>query len=203
MDKRTMLALGLTLALLIVFQMYFLPKEPQKQPPVQTQPQTETQTKPKTEAPFKPVAGEIKEQKKGTDTVKKETSPVKAETEATKYFVAETPYLKVTLSDLGGGISSIELKKYKATVKGDKNKEIIEDIKPYTYIPKVFQQLTKNGSTDDSTYFKSDRETIVVNDKPETLTLTGTMVNGGKVKKIYTFNPDNYTIDLKIELEQS
>ena len=30
MDKRTILALGLTLALLIVFQMYFLPKEAAK-----------------------------------------------------------------------------------------------------------------------------------------------------------------------------
>jgi YidC/Oxa1 family membrane protein insertase len=195
MDKRTIWALGLTLALLIVFQMYFLPKEAQKQPPAQ---QTQTQA----ETPSKPVAGVTTEQKKEDGTVNKETSPVKTETKATKYFVAETPYLKVTLSDLGGGISSIELKKYKATVKGDKNKEIIEDIKPFTYIPKVFQQLTKNGSTDDSTYFKPDRETLVVNDKPETLTLTGTMVNGSKVKKIYTFNPDNYTIDLKIETEQ-
>ena len=195
MDKRTILALGLTLALLIVFQMYFLPKEPQKQPAVQTQTQTE--------ASSKPVAGETKEQKKEGGIARKEVSPVKTETKATKYFVAETPYLKATLSDLGGGISSIELKKYKASVKGDKNKEIIEDIKPYTYIPKVFQQLTKSGSTDDSTYFKADRETLVVNDKPETLTLTGTMVNGSKVKKIYTFNPDNYTIDLKVELESS
>jgi YidC/Oxa1 family membrane protein insertase len=193
MDKRTILALGLTLALLIVFQMYFLPKEPQKQPPAQTQPQTE--------APSKPVAGETKEQKKESDTVKKELSPVKTEKKTIKNFVAETPCLKASLSDLGGGIASIELKKYKASVKGDKKKEIIEDIKPYTYIPKVFQQLTKNGSTDDGTYFKSDRETLVANDKPETLTLTGTMENGNKVKKMYTFYPDNYTIDLKIETE--
>jgi YidC/Oxa1 family membrane protein insertase len=195
MDKRTILALGLTLALLIVFQMYFLPKEAPQQPPAQTQPQTETSPK--------QVAGEIKEQKKEDGTITKEVSPAKTETKAMKYFTAETPYLKVTLSDLGGGISSIELKKYKASVKGDKNKEIIEDIKPYTYIPKVFQQLTKNGSTDDSTYFKPDRETLVVNDKPETLTLTGTMGNGSKIKKIYTFNPDNYTIDLNIEMEPS
>ena len=195
MDKRTIWALGLTLALLIVFQMYFLPKEAQKQPAVQTQPQTETSPK--------PIAGETTEQKKEGDAAKKEISPVKTETKTTKYFIAETPYLKVTLSDLGGGISSIELKKYKASVKGDKNKEIIEDINPYTYIPKVFQQLTKNGSTDDSTYFKPDRETLIVNDKPETLTLTGTMGNGSKVKKIYTFNPDNYTIGLKIEMDIS
>jgi YidC/Oxa1 family membrane protein insertase len=196
MDKRTYLALGLTLALLIVFQMYFLPKDSPQQPPAQTQTQAET--------PPKSVASETKERKKEdttVNTVNKATSPVRTETKATKYFVAETPYLKVTLSDLGGGISSVELKKYKASVKGDKNKEIIEDIKPYTYIPRVVQQLTKNGSTDDSTLFKPDRETLVVNDKPETLTLTGTMGNGGKVKKIYTFNPDNYTIDLKIELE--
>jgi YidC/Oxa1 family membrane protein insertase len=195
MDKRTILALGLTLALLIVFQMYFLPKEAPQQPPAETQPQTATSPK--------PVTGEVKEQKKEGGGINKEVTPVKTETKATKYFVAETPYLKITLSDLGGGISSIELKKYKASVKGDKNKEIIEDIKPYTYIPKVFQQLTNNGNADDRTYFKPDRETLVVNDKPETLTLTGTMGNGSKIKKIYTFNPDNYTIDLKIEMEPS
>jgi YidC/Oxa1 family membrane protein insertase len=195
MDKRTMLALGLTLALLIAFQMYFLPNEQQKQPAVQTQPQAET--------PSKPAAAETKEQKKEGGTAKKEVSPVKTETKAIKHFVAETPYLKVTFSDLGGGISSIELKKYKASVKGDKNKEIIEDIKPYAYIPKIFQQLTKNGSTDDSTYFKSDRDSLVVTDKPETITLTGTLGNGSKVKKIYTFNPDNYTIGIKIEMDVS
>jgi YidC/Oxa1 family membrane protein insertase len=199
MDKRTIWALGLTLALLIVFQMYFLPKEQPKQPP----PQAQTQTQPQTETSAKPAAGEINQQKKEGGGVNKETSPVKTETKATKYFVAETPYLKVTLSNLGGGISSVELKKYKGTVKSDKNKEVIEDIKPYTYIPKVFQQLTKDGSTDDSTLFKPDRETLAVNDKPETLTLTGTMVNGTKVKKIYTFNPDNYTIGLKIEMDVS
>jgi YidC/Oxa1 family membrane protein insertase len=195
MDKRTILALGLTLALLIVFQMYFLPGEPQKQPPVQTQPQVET--------PAKPAAVETKDQKKETGTVKKEATPVKTETKATKYFIAETPYLKVTFSDLGGGISSIELKKYKASVKGDKNKEIIENIKPYAYIPKVFQKLSSSGSADDSTYFKADRDSLVVKDKPETITLTGTMANGNKVKKIYTFNHDSYTIGLKIEMDVS
>ena len=199
MDKRTILALGLTLALLVVFQMYFLPKGSQQQPPAQTQPQTETQTQPQTKTPTKEIAGETKEQNKEGGVVKKETVPVKTETKATKYFVAETPYLKVTLSDLGGGISSVELKKYKATIKGEENKEIIQDTKPYTYIP----QITRNGSADDSTYFKPDRETLVVKDKPETLTLTGTMGNGSKVKKIYTFNHDNYTIDLKIELEST
>jgi YidC/Oxa1 family membrane protein insertase len=41
-----------------------------------------------------------------------------------------------------------------------------------------------------------------VTDKAETLTLTGTMENGSKIKKIYTFYPDNYTIDIKIEMDQ-
>lgn len=189
MDKRTILALVLTMILIFVFQTYFMPKEPQKQAPVQTQPQG--------------MANEVKEAKRESITPKKEVSSTKTEKRVNKNIVVETPYLKVTLADLGGGISNIELKKYKASVKGDKNKEIIENIKPYTYIPKVFQQLTKNGIADDSTYFKSDRENIVVNDKPETLTLTGTMENGNKVKKIYTFYPDNYTIYLKIEAQAS
>ena len=53
MDKRTIWALGLTLALLIVFQMYFLPKEQPQQPTPQTQ--TQPPTQPQTETPAKPV----------------------------------------------------------------------------------------------------------------------------------------------------
>lgn len=196
MDKRTILALGLTLGILIVFQMFFLPKEPPKQAPVQTQPQTETPAKPIT-------SGGIPEPKKDSDTTAREVSPVKGGKKATQYFTAETPYLKVTFSDLGGGISSVELKKYKAAVKSDKQKEIIENITPYTYTPRVFQQLTRNESVADSTYFKPDRTTIAVTDKAETLTLTGALENGSKIKKIYTFYPDNYTIDIKIEMEHT
>ncbi len=198
MDKRTIMAFGLILVLLVVFNMYFTPKTPQ-QTPDKTQPQTETKSQPKTETPSKPVAAETKEPVKGGGIAQKETVPAKAEIKATKHFVVETPYMKVTMSDLGGAISSVELKKYKATVKGDKNKEIIEDVKPYTYTP----QITKNGTAEDSTFFKPDRESLVVNDKPEALTMTGTLSNGSKVKKTYIFSHNNYTIDMKIETEQS
>ncbi len=198
MDKRTIMAFGLILVLLVVFNMYFTPKTPQ-QTPEKIQPQAETKNQPLTDAPSKPAAAETKEPVRGggSSTAQKETALAKAETKAAKYFPVETPYMKVTLSDLGGAISSVELKKYKATVKGDKNKEMIEDIRPYAYVP----QITKNGAAYDNVYFKTDKESLMVTDKPETITLTGTLLDGSKIKKIYTFNKDNYTIDIKYELE--
>lgn len=195
MDKRSILALGLIMAIILVFQMYIIPRETQKETAaVQSQPQATT--------PPKGDNNSTKETKKESDTLKNEVNSPKIEKKINKQIIAETPYIKVVLSDLGGGIASVQLKKYKESVKGTKDKEVMEDVKPYIYIPKGFQQLTKNAA-DDSTYFKADRENITVTDKPERLVLSGSMNNGTKVKKIYTFYPDNYVIDLNIELEQS
>ncbi len=200
MDKRSILALGLIMAIILVFQMYIIPRESQKESAaIQTQPQAVTPTT----APKEDHNNSTKEAKKESDTPKKDVLSPTIEKKINKQTIAETPYFKVALSDLGGGIASVQLKKYKESVKGTKDKELIEDIKPYLYTPKGFQQLTKNSTADDSTYFKADRENITVTDKPERLVLSGAMDNGTKVKKIYTFYPDNYIIDLKIEIEQS
>lgn len=200
MDKRSILALGLIMAIILVFQMYIIPKESQKE-------SAATQTQPQATAPTTTPKGDTsnstKETKKENDIPIKDTLSPKIEKKINKQIIAETPYLKVALSDLGGGIASVQLKKYKESVKGTKDKEIIEDVKPYIYLPKGFQQLTKNATADDSTYFKADRENITVTDKPEKLVFSGSMDNGTKVKKIYTFYPDNYIIDLSIEMEQS
>ena len=119
-----------------------------------------------------------------------------------KNIVVETPLLTVTLLDFGGGIKSVKLKQYKETVKDTKDKEMIEDIKPYIFLPKVFKTID-NEIIDDSTTFKSDKGGLVVTDKEGTITLTGTLTNGTKIKKIYTFHPDTYTIDMNVEIESS
>ncbi|HVN97759.1 MAG TPA: membrane protein insertase YidC [Syntrophorhabdaceae bacterium] len=198
MDKRTIVALGLIMVLIFVYQAYFIPKETQKQPPAQTQTQTEPLSKDQ--------KNEIKETKKETQTQKafptKTESVSKVEKKIGRTFTAETPYLKVTLGDLGGGIISVKLKKYRETVKGTSSKELVEDIKPYVYIPQASLRPAAGASAaSDATYFQADKESVTVKDKPETITLSGTLENGSKIKKTYTFYPDNYVIDVKIEPE--
>jgi YidC/Oxa1 family membrane protein insertase len=187
MEKRTMVALFLTIVILFVIQQYFTPaptqekKEPQK---VEQKKEAVTEAAPK---------GGVVEERKAEAKPAVQKKPVKS-------VLVETPLLKVRLTDLGGAIDSVQLTQYKETVKGDQPKELVEDVKPYSYLPRV-SRTTNGASADDATYFKSDRESIIVRDKPETLVMAGTLTDGTKAKKIYTFYPDSYTVDLKIETE--
>lgn len=201
MEKRTIIALVLTVIILFFFQTYFAPKEQPKQP----QATGETQTKEKLQAKDTDVKKEEKttESKAASAPAKKPgKTPARIEKRDPKDVFVETPYLKVTLTDLGGGIRSVQLKRYKETVKGAQNKEIIEDVKPFIYIPKISRSVNSQ-TIDDRTYFKPDRENITIKDKPETLIFTGILEDGKKVRKIYTFYPDNYLIDIKTEFEVS
>ncbi len=197
MDKRTILALVLTIVILFVFQTYFAPK-PQttgEQPP-----QAKEQVKAKEEV--KPQ-GQVTVTEKAKEVGPKGLpAPVKPQTEKrpAKEVVVETPFLKVTLTDFGGGIKSVQLKKYKETVNEPKYKEMIEDLKPYGYLPAITQTVN-NQTVDDRTFFTPDKGALTITDKPETIAFTGAMSDGRKVKKIYTFYPDSYTVGMNVQLE--
>ena len=190
MDKRTIIALGLTVVLLFFFQQYFGPKPPQQQPAQTGQSAEQT-----------PKKGE----EKGAATPSAATQPSSPsapagtpELKATREITVETDILKIAFTDLGGGIKSVKLKNYKEKVKGPENKEMIEDVTPYVYIPKVFGAVS-GGTVGDRTIFKADREHVVLKDKPETVVFSGTLTDGRVVNKTYTFYPGTYTIDMKVE----
>ncbi len=192
MEKRTIVALGLTIVLLFFFQMYFSPKEPPKPATAPVQNAQQATQKGEEKSAASPSAANL--------PAATPVSGQKAEQKATKEIIVETDMLKIALTDLGGGIRSVQLKKYKQTVKGPAYKEMIEDVKPYVYIPKVFAAVS-TGTDSDKTIFKSDRDKVTVADKPETLVMTGRLTDGRLVKKIYTFNPGTYTIDMKVQVE--
>jgi YidC/Oxa1 family membrane protein insertase len=192
MEKRTIIALGLTIVLLFFFQTYFGPKEPQKQPaqPGQKVEQAEKQKGEEKAAPAPAAPGSV---------AAPAAAPQKAEQKATKQITVETDLLKVTFTDLGGGISSVRLKKYKQTVKGPDDKEMIEDVKPYIYIPRAFAALSSE-TVNDRTIFTPDRNGVQVKDKDETIVFSGALTDGRVVKKTYTFHPGTYTIDVKAQV---
>jgi YidC/Oxa1 family membrane protein insertase len=184
LEKKTLLALLLTVVILFVFQFYFSPKEPeapQKPAPAATQAS-------KTEAETKAPAA-----KAGTATAQPDLKP-------TKRVIVETPKFTVTLSDLGGAITSVVLKDYKQKVDGTHGKELFEDMSPYKYMPALSDASGAQAATD-ATIFVPDRNAVTVKSAPEKLVFSGTMTNGRKVKKIYTFNPDGYTIGIEIQLD--
>ena len=191
MEKRTMIALLLTIVLLFFFQMYFAPKQQPEQATPQAQSEQPAQTK--ADQPIQQKTGGSVQQ------TQKET-PKPAEPKATQRFLAETPLLKISFSDLGGGVDSVKLTQYKETVKDKKDKELIEDVKPYSFLPRVFK-ITNGETITDRTIFRPDKTTLTVKDKPETIIFSGTLTDGKRVRKIYTLYPDKYTIDMKVEVE--
>lgn len=201
MEKRTIIALILTVVILFVFQTYFTPK--------QQQPIEKSETKEQIQ---------IKEGEKSKDMVKTSVDAITGKAEkniervptrseikvkSSQDIVVETPFLKVTLTDLGGGIKNVKLKKYKETVKGNEYKEIVEDISPYTYLPVISKVVNNSEIKDDGTNFKVDRNSITVKDKPEKIVFTGILGDESKVIKTYTFYPDTYTVDIKVETQSS
>jgi YidC/Oxa1 family membrane protein insertase len=187
MEKRTLIAIFLTIVFLFVFQTYFSPKPAVQEPAKQNTEGTKGVVEQKSGGAPVPAS---------EPAAKKENAPKAASPVA----VVETPLLTAKLVDLGGGIGSIKLKEYKEKVQGKEDKELIEDVKPYGAIPALSKQV--NGQTvDDQTPFRSDKDKLTVRDKAETVVLSGAMSDGTSVRKIYTFYPDRYTVDLKIEVD--
>jgi len=186
MDKRTILVLFITIFILFFFQMYFAPKQPEV-----------TQPAPKKEEKVEPAppAKDIPAQKTAV-TTQRVAPPV---TKPQKDVIVETPLMRVTFTDFGGGIKSVKLTQYREKVRDSKQKELIEDIKPYSYVPRVMK-ITNGETVDDRIFFNSDKETVKVLDAPQTLVFSGKMADGKVIKKIYTFFPNSYTIDMKIEV---
>lgn len=193
MEKRTLLALFLTVVILFVFQYFLAPKQtpqPQQQPaPSVTQPsKPQEKGAPSAQAPGSVPTPPSPAAASAVDAV------VKGRT-----ITVETRSLTVRLNEVGGGITSVRLKDYKEKVKGATGRELIENIGPdYAYLPTVYQEAGAERIAD-TVRFVPDRDSLTVSDKPETVAFTGTLSNGSKVRKIYTFQPKGYTIGLRIE----
>ena len=191
MEKRTLIALVLALVILFGFQYFFSPKQ-QPVPPKEVAPSTEAAAPAKAEqAPARPSAQAV---------TKAEGPAPSAATKATKTYVVETPLLRVTFSDLGGAVTSVKLLKYKEKLGSPEGKELFEDIKPYGQMPALTESQNGAAATD-ATAFSPDKEDVIIKDAPETITFTGALTNGKKVKKIYTFYPDRYTVGLQVTIE--
>jgi YidC/Oxa1 family membrane protein insertase len=201
MEKRTIIAIVLTILILFLWQFYMSPKKPATQPQTQTQtqqPAGQAGQAPETAAKEQQPAAEqlaVTQAAPGTAAV-----PAAPAVKSTKQIVVSTPKFTATFGDLGGGMTSLRLKEYKEVVGKTEGKQILENLAPYQYLP-VISQLSAGKTSSDATIFTADRGDITVTDKPEKLVFTGTLTNGTKVRKTYTFKPDTYTVDLSIETD--
>jgi len=212
MDKRTILAVVLSLAVLLIYQMFFAkPPAPERvATPVKEAQQIQKETI------TKPVSPQTITTAKKT-IVKKEI--------AAKDIKVETSRYTAIFSTKGATLKSFQLKGYqkecsecaddiypllKSFFTGakekskPKTKELVELVHVKEGMPYPLTVTFPESSADiaaDSVFGTNTTKLDLINTKEkQSLVFSGTYDGKIRVEKIFTFNPDNYTIGLEVKI---
>ena len=216
MDKRTILAVVLSLAVLFLYQIFFAkpPAPPQKVPVQETKQASnatvlqQPQPAPAIQTP-KPTAKNI----------------VASTEEAPQDILVETENYKAVFSTRGAALKSFKLKHYrqecekcvadiwpaiKNAVSGNKQPakskghELIELVTVKENMPYPLALTfpeSQSAISADSIYHASTAGLDMTKDKNQKrLVFSRTFGDGIKVEKIFMFNPDNYSVELDVQV---
>lgn len=222
MDKRTILAVVLSLAVLFTYQMFFAkPPVPPKTPPVQETKQTGIKEAVPTQTPA-PAPASVPAVT-SPKTAAKTIAPQKEAPE--RDIKVETKNYVAVFSTRGAALKSFQLKNYnkectkctrdiwpaiKNFVTGNKkpakvkSDELIEVVVLQENMPYPLALTFPESATEiraDSVYDTDVNGLNMVNEKQEQhLVFSRTFSNGIRVEKAYVFNPDNYSIALDVKV---
>ena len=190
MDKKTILAIVLSILVLFVYQTFFV-KPPSKKP-VAIQKETSTAA---------PTAGKEKgTAPKQTSLVKTTRSPQTAVKE--KDIPVETNLYKAVFTTKGGALKSFKLKGYRKTM--DKDSELIDlvDVKAGMSRPLNITFPESNINIPADSMYNADVSAIDIMTTPDhrRLTFSQTYPSQVKVEKMFTFQPDKFVFDLEVRV---
>ncbi|OGP90187.1 MAG: hypothetical protein A2031_08430 [Deltaproteobacteria bacterium RBG_19FT_COMBO_43_11] len=212
MDKRTLLAIVLSLAVLLIYQMFFA--KPSAPPQVPTEAGEAQQVQ--KDVAIKPVTPAVIAIPKKT-TVKREIAP--------KDIKVETSLYTAIFSTRGAGLKSFKLKEYqkdcticandiypliKKFIIGSKDKpyvksdEAVELIKVKEGMPYplaiTFPESSEDIAADSMFEANVAKLNMLGAKEKQRIVFSGTYDGIMKVEKIYTFDPDHYTIVLDVKM---
>ena len=190
MDKKTILAIVLSILVLFVYQTFFVKPSPKK--PVAIQKETSTAA---------PTAGKEK------GTAPEQISPVKT-TLSPQMVVkendipVETNLYKAVFTTKGGALKSFKLKGYRKTM--DKDSELIDlvDVKAGMSRPLNITFPESNINIPADSMYNADVSAIDIMTTPDhrRLTFSQTYPSQIKVEKMFTFQPDKFVFDLEVRV---
>ena len=215
MDKRTILAFVLSLAVLLIYQMFFAKSPVSRQAaPVQVS----IQASKKEEA--KPYAATAKA---ATPKLAAKQTSSKKES-APKNIKVETENYTAIFSTRGAALKSFQLKRYqkectkcaadiypviKNSITGTKqpakakSKELIEIVAVNENMPYPLAITFPESSPEiaaDSVYDADVTKLDLISAKEKQRLVFSRTFNGIKIEKIFTFNPNNYSIALDVKV---
>lgn len=215
MDKRTFLAIVLSMAVIFVYQTFFAKPPAQKQPSPQKTEQA-APTAQKDEATKEAAVASVDPPATPSKKILPENKTIPE-----KNISVETPLYSAVFTNEGAALKSLKLKDYYSTLPPDRrysfsavaeifqsNKsekkpaQLVELVNVKEGMPKPltvsFPNSTVNIPLRDHYETRADRIDLTKSSDKYRLTFSRTYPGNMKVEKTYTFYPDKYNIDLEV-----
>ena len=197
MDKKTIIAFALSFVILVGWSFFFGPSKK----PVPTEQKTTSQET-LTQQPVQPVPTTVEKAQETSlnGAVPAPMAPVPRADE--KDITVDTPLYEAVFSNVGPAIKSFKLKKYRETIAADSPLIDLATLKDGLghYLAVGFQDQAVNGLG--NLVYHADRDVIRLNPSspPEQLTFKTQTEKGLTLVQTFHFYPDQYRIDLKIDV---
>jgi YidC/Oxa1 family membrane protein insertase len=181
MEKRTLLAVVISLAILLLWDIFFLKPNAPQQPPKQPVKQEAPAQKPAAPAPSLAIP-----------PAQAQTLPAPAAQAET--VVVDTPLYQATFNSTGGALTSFQLKKYREEITpGSKTVNIINTPLPVFGFGDKF--------TDASVSYQVTKSQPDSAGTPREIVFTAQTSPGVVLKKIFTIDPQAYTLKYRMVVE--
>jgi YidC/Oxa1 family membrane protein insertase len=189
MEKRTILAIVLAFAVVMIYQYFFVKPLPPKQP---GSVQQEGQKTVEPAAPKQPVAA----------------APAQVRTPTPKPSVpgqdiaVDTPLYTAVFNTRGAGIKSFKLKEYRKTLAGDSELIELVEIKEGMAQPLSITFPESSIQVPHDEHYKADRSGITLAQAQDSgkLTFSVSYPEGARIEKTFTFYGDKYRFDLDVKV---
>ena len=194
MDKRTLIAIVLSLALVMLYQYLFVK-------PVAVQKPAD-QAKQETAVSATTTPGATPEATPGPEAPTRQRSLFKREEAVVpgKDITVDTPLYTAVFSTRGGALRSMKLKNYKTETGPSGVPVEMVSLKPEMTYPLTTGFSDSTVEIDPNVLFEADRETLTLSreEGSETLTFSWTYPGEITLEKRYTFHADSYLFDLDL-----
>jgi len=196
MEKRTLLAIALSVVVVFIYQFFFAPKPTPKQPAKTPSAIEAPQQQAKTSTPAAGTALTPTPAEKSTQTAIVQKAGVE------KDVTVDTPLYRAVFTTRGGTLRSFQLKQFKTKL--DKNASLIELV---NYVPNM--PLPLSVSFVDSSIlvagndlYEADRQSVTLGktDQKTSLTFSQTYPGSVRIEKVFTFNPNDYAIQMEVKV---
>jgi len=198
MDKKAILALVLSAAVLLIYQIFFYKPVPPSKPAPQEKSATAV-VPPK--APASPQTS-ISAPSATVAVAGQEAMPLLsgAPTEKEQDVSVDTPLYSAVFTTRGGALKSFKLKNYRETLAADSKLIDLVDVKETMPYPLSLSFPASSIDVSPAALFQADTTTLDLKTTSESRRLTFVQTWPGKIKieKIYTFYPQKYVIELEV-----